>query len=141
VVSTVLVIEQVEEGKIHGLQRLVYYLNDVLSPAKQRYLHYQKLAYGVVRLARRLRHYFQDHPIVVVREAPLSNIVKNTDITRRVSLLGIELSPQDITYEKPKAIKSQVLPDYICEWMEVQTPGTPDMLSSWRMYFDGSKRA
>ena len=34
-----------------------------------------------------------------------------------------------------------MLPDFICEWMEVQTPGPPDMSSCWRMYFDGSKRA
>jgi ribonuclease HI len=51
------------------------------------------------------------------------------------------LSPRDITYEKRKAIKSQVIPDFIIEWTEVQTPGPPDMFSSWTMYFDGSKRA
>jgi hypothetical protein len=32
VVRTVLVVEQSEEGKAHGVQRLVYFLNKVLSP-------------------------------------------------------------------------------------------------------------
>ena len=50
------------------------------------------------------------------------------------------LGPRDITYEKRKAIKSQVVPDFINEWMEVQTPGPPNLSSSWTMYFDGSKR-
>jgi ribonuclease HI len=54
---------------------------------------------------------------------------------------GIELSPEDITYERRKAIKSQVLPNFIAEWTETQTPGPPDMSSSWTVYFDGSKRA
>jgi len=119
------------------VQRPVYYLSEVLSPTKQRCPHYQKLAYGVFRAARKLRHYFQEHPIVVVSEAPLSSILNNPEATGRVSVWGIELSPHDITYERRKAIKSQVLPDFVAEWK----PGPLDLSSSWTLYFDGSKRA
>jgi ribonuclease HI len=80
------------------------------------------------------------HTIIVVNEAPLSNILNNPAVTGRVSLWGIELSPLDITYEKQKAIKSQVLPDFIAEWLELQNTGPPDLSSVWTMYFDGSKR-
>jgi hypothetical protein len=100
VVSTVLVVERSEEGKAHGVQRPVYFLSEVLSPTKQRYPHYQKLAYSVFTIARKLRQYFTVHPIIVVKEAPLSNILNNPAATGRVSLWGIELSPLDITYEK-----------------------------------------
>ena len=34
VVSTALVVERPEEGKTHGVQRPVYYVSEVLSPAK-----------------------------------------------------------------------------------------------------------
>jgi hypothetical protein len=80
------------------------------------------------------------HPIIVVNEAPLSNILNNPEATGRVSLWGIKLSPLDIMYEKRKAIKSQVLPDFIAEWLKLQNIGPPDLLSVWTMYFDGSKR-
>jgi hypothetical protein len=80
------------------------------------------------------------HPIILVNEAPLSNILNNPSATGRVSLWGIELSPLDITYEKRKAIKSQVLPDFIAEWPELQNTGPLDLSSIWTMYFDGSKR-
>jgi hypothetical protein len=106
VVSTMLVVERSEEGKVHGVQRPVYFLSEVLSPSKQHYQHYQKLAYSVFTIARKLRQYFAVHPVIVVNEAPLSNILNNPKATRRVSLWGIELSPLDITYEKRKAIKS-----------------------------------
>jgi hypothetical protein len=76
----------------------------------------------------------------VVNEAPLSNILNNSSATGHVSLWGIELSPLDITYEKRKAIKSQVLPDFTAEWSELQNTGPPDLSSVWTMYFDGSKR-
>ena len=88
VVSTALVVERAEEGKVHGVQRPVYFLSKVISPTKQRYPHYQKLAYGVYYTARKLRHYFQAHPIIVVSEAPLSNILNNPNATGRVSMWG-----------------------------------------------------
>jgi hypothetical protein len=56
----------------------------------------------------------------VVNEAPLSNILNNPVATGRVSLWGIKLSPLDMMYEKQKAIKSQVLPDFTSEWLELQ---------------------
>ncbi|KAK1691986.1 hypothetical protein QYE76_008683 [Lolium multiflorum] len=140
VVSTVLVVEREEEGKLHGVQRPVYFVSEVLSPSKQRYPQYQKIAYGVFTTARKLRHYFSAHPIIVVNEAPLSNILNNPEATGRVSLWGIELSPRNITYEKRKAIKSQILPDFIAEWMELQNTGPPDLSRTWTMNFDGSKR-
>ena len=71
VVSTVLVVERAEEGKAHGVQRPIYYLSEVLSQSKQRYPHYQKLAYGVFMTSRKVAHYFQEHPITVVSAAPL----------------------------------------------------------------------
>jgi hypothetical protein len=55
VVSMVLVVEISEEGKAHGVQRPVYFLSEVLSPSKQRYPHYHKLAYSVFTTARKLR--------------------------------------------------------------------------------------
>jgi hypothetical protein len=51
VVSTVLVVERSEEGKAHGVQRPVYFIGEVLSLTKQRYPHYQKLAYSVFTTA------------------------------------------------------------------------------------------
>jgi ribonuclease HI len=140
VVSTVLVVERSEEGKAHGVQRPVYFISEVLSPTKQRYPHYQKLAYSVFTTAQKLRQYFAVHPIIVVNEAPLSNILNNPSATGRVSLWGIELSPLDIMYEKRKAIKSQILPDFTAEWLELQSAGPPDLSSVWTMYFDSSKR-
>jgi hypothetical protein len=76
----------------------------------------------------------------VVNKAPLSNILSNPEATGHVSLWGIKISPLDITYEKRKAIKSQVPPHFTAEWLELQNTGPPDLSSVWTMYFDGSKR-
>jgi hypothetical protein len=52
----------------------VYYLNEVLTLSKQKYLHYQKVAYGVYMAAKKLKHYFEEHPITMVSTTPLSKI-------------------------------------------------------------------
>jgi ribonuclease HI len=41
---------------------------------------------------------------------------------------------------KIKSIKSQILPDFTAEWLELQNTGPPNLSSVWTMYFDGSKR-
>jgi hypothetical protein len=81
VVSIIIVVERKEEAQEYGVQRLVYYVSEVLTESKQRYPHYQKLAYGVFLASRKLWHYFYDHKIIVVSKAPLKDIINNSDAT------------------------------------------------------------
>ena len=83
VVSVVLVVEREEDGKT--VQRPVYYLSEVISLSKQNYPHYQKMTYGVYLAAKKLKHYFQEHSITVVCEAPISEIIGCKDATGRVA--------------------------------------------------------
>ena len=88
----------------------------------------------------KVSHYFDEHLITVVSSAPLADILNNHDSTGRVAKWNIEFSPRDLNFKHPTEIKAQVLPDFVVEWMEVQTPGSPDLSNSWTMFFDGSKR-
>jgi hypothetical protein len=118
VVSSILVVERAEEGKEHGVQIPVYYLSEVLSPTKQRYPHYQKLAYAIYMIGKKLPHYFECQSIVVLASTPVLSIFNNPDATGRVSLWGITLGPWEITYQRQSAIKLQVLLDFIAKWTE-----------------------
>ena len=53
--------------------------------------------------------------------------------------MAIELLPFDITYRPRRAIKSQVLADFIAEWTEAELPKEYGAYSNWIMHFDGSK--
>ena len=85
VVSTVLTVEREDEGKAYKVQRPVYYISHVLTPSKQRYPHYQKLVYVIYLTTKKVAHYFTDHSILVVSDAPLSEILNNQDATGRVA--------------------------------------------------------
>jgi hypothetical protein len=75
VISVVIMVEHTDEGKELPVQRPVCYLSEVLTLSKQNYPHYQKVAYGVYMAARKLKHYFEEHPITVVSTTPLSEII------------------------------------------------------------------
>jgi diketogulonate reductase-like aldo/keto reductase len=74
----------------------VYYLSEVLTLSKQNYPHYQKVAYGVYMAARKLKHYFKEHPITVVSTTPLSEIIGCKDAMGRVAKWVIELATHTI---------------------------------------------
>ena len=80
-VSVAVVVERKEAGKEHPVQRPVYYISEVLIESKQRYPHWQKLVYGVFMANRKLKQYFQSHPITVVSSAPLGDIIQNREAT------------------------------------------------------------
>src|SRR4051812_28139623 len=112
----------------------------LLTKSQQRYLHYQKLLLAVIMTSRKVSHYFDEHPITIVSSAPPADILNNPGATGRIAKRNIEFSPRDLQFKHPTAIKAQVLPDFLVEWTEVQTPGPLDLFYSWTMFFDGSKR-
>jgi hypothetical protein len=84
VISIVIVVECTEEGKELPVQHPVYYLSEVLTLSKKNYPHYQKVMYGMYMAARKLKHCFEEHPIMVVSTTPLSEIIGCKDAMGRV---------------------------------------------------------
>jgi hypothetical protein len=139
VVSIVSVVECKEEAQEYGVQRPIYYVSEVLMESKQRYPHYQKLAYGVFLASRKLRHYFYDRKITVVSKAPLKDIINNSNATGRVAKWGIEMASFDIDYKPRTAIKSQALAEFMADWKEAHETTPVLEPEHWVMHFDGSK--
>ena len=75
VVSATLVVEWEEGGHALKVQRPVYFISEVLSNSKTRYSQIQKLLYAVLITKRKLRHYFESHPMTVVTSFPLGEVV------------------------------------------------------------------
>jgi hypothetical protein len=77
VVSAAIVIERQEEGHALLVQWSVYFISEVLSETKTRYPQIQKLLYAMVLARRKLRHYFEPHPVTVVSSFPLGEVIQN----------------------------------------------------------------
>ena len=97
-VSSALIVEREEEGHAFKVQRPVYFISEVLSDSKTRYSQIQKLLYTVLITKRKLRHYFESHPVTVVTSFPLGEVVRSHDATGRTAKWALELMDQGITY-------------------------------------------
>jgi hypothetical protein len=138
VASAVIVVERMEEGQTLPVQRLVYYISEVLSETKARYPQVQKLLYAVVLTRRKLRHYFKAHPVTVVSSFLLGEIIRNTDAAGRIAMWSVELMGETLAYALRKAFKSQILADFVAEWTDTQLPPPQIQSECWTLYFDGS---
>ena len=91
------------------MQRPVYFVSEVLSDSKTRYSQIQKLVYDVLITKRKLRHYFDAHPITVVSKYPLGEVIQNPEAEGRIAKWALELMGQNIEYAPRTAIKSQAV--------------------------------
>jgi ribonuclease HI len=137
-VSAVIVVKRREEGHALLVQRPVYFISEVLSETKIRYPQIQKILYAVIPMRRKLRHYFESHLVTVVSSFPLGEIIQCREASGRIAKWAVELMGETISFAPRKAIKSQVLADFLAEWVDTQLLTAPIQPELWTMYFDGS---
>jgi hypothetical protein len=62
--------------------------------------------YVVLIARRKLRHYFESHPIIIVSSFPLEEVIQNCEVMGIIAKWAVELMGEGITYASRKAIKS-----------------------------------
>ena len=109
-VSTVLIQEK------DNIQQPVYFVSKVLKDAELNYPPLEKAAYSILITSRKLRYYFQAHPIVVLTNMPLAKVLEKPACSGRMLPWAIELCPStasSINRERPS--KHKHLADFLAE--------------------------
>jgi hypothetical protein len=75
---------------------------------------------------------------MVVSSFPLGEIIRNPDAADRIAKWSVELMGETLIYAPRKAIKSQVLADFVAEWTDTQLPLPQIQAECWTLYFDAS---
>nr|KYP68865.1 Retrovirus-related Pol polyprotein from transposon 297 family [Cajanus cajan] len=126
-ISTVLVQEKAE-------MQPVYFISRALQEAESRYQYLEKTVLALVHTARRLRHYFQSHKILVRTDSPIVKVLRKPELAGRMVAWSIELSQFDVRFEPRGPIKAQSMTDFVNEFTPSIIPEPP----IWKLHVDGS---
>ncbi|XP_071728668.1 uncharacterized protein [Rutidosis leptorrhynchoides] len=99
------------------VQMHVYFVSKTLSGSDVNYTPMEKLVYAFVHTARRLRRYFQAHPIVVLTDQPIRQVLYKPEVSGRLAKWAIELGEHEINFSPRTAVKGQILADYLAKTM------------------------
>nr|GEW50324.1 reverse transcriptase domain-containing protein [Tanacetum cinerariifolium] len=109
----------------------IYFVSGVLQGVELNYPELEKLILALVYAARRLRRYFQAHPIWVLADKPIKKILTRPKKSKRIDKWAIELEEHDIEYKGCNSVKGHVLADFLArtpsaegENMEIKKPKT-----------------
>ena len=106
----------------------MFFVIKCLADAETKYSHLEQVALALRIAAKKLRPYFQAHPIVLLTNLPLRNTIQKPDLSGRMARWTIELSENDILYKPRLAKKGQVLADFLAE---IPQPETCPTSSNW----------
>ncbi|RVW70979.1 Transposon Tf2-2 polyprotein [Vitis vinifera] len=97
---------------------------------------------GSSKCRQNLRPYFQAHPVVVLTDQPLRNILHKPDLIGRMLQWAIELSEFGIEFQPRLSMKSQVMADFVLEYSRrpIQRE-EPSEKEWWTLRVDGASRA
>jgi hypothetical protein len=140
VVSAVIMVERTEEGHALPVQRPIYYISEVLSETKARYPQVadpKAALRGSARTAQALPLLrgpsgYGGLLLSVGGDYPKAGR-GGQDAKWSVELMG-----KTLAYAPRKAIKSQILADFVAEWTDTQLPPLQVQAECWTLYFDGS---
>ncbi|GJV11148.1 reverse transcriptase domain-containing protein [Tanacetum coccineum] len=127
-----------------GKQTPIRYVSRTLHEAERNYAPLEKLALCLLHLSRRLRRYFEAHPIQVITEQPIKQILNKPKSSGKLAKYAVELGAYNITYIPRTTIKGQVLADFINEvpvgvmQLEVCNAAGEEALEEWILYTDGA---
>ncbi|GKC41832.1 reverse transcriptase domain-containing protein [Tanacetum coccineum] len=119
-------LNQATKAAFLEMKKLVSELPTLTTPKKGRETNYapmEKLTLALVHAARRLRRYFQAHPIKVITDSPIGQVLNNSGASGRLAKWAVELGAYGITYVPRVVVKGENL-----------TPGP----RARRLYNDGA---
>jgi ribonuclease HI len=123
----------------------------MLVGAEHAYSPIEKHCLALVFAIKKLRHYMLAHKVTLISKVdPLKYLMTRPMLTGRLAKWAIILTEFDITYVSQKAIKGQVLADFLaehpipddspltCEFPDEEVMHAEEENPGWEMYFDGA---
>ncbi|GKA30206.1 reverse transcriptase domain-containing protein [Tanacetum coccineum] len=124
-----------------SVQTPVYFVSKALKETEINYSAMEKLILALVFAAKRLRRYFQAHPIAVITDQPIKQVISKPDASGRLQKWSVLLGEYNISYRPRTAVKGQILADFLIEKPEtdiVLPQSEVKLPEPWILFTDGS---
>nr|GEW42531.1 reverse transcriptase domain-containing protein [Tanacetum cinerariifolium] len=111
----------------------------VAPKPKEELIIYLSATYEAI--TRRLWRYFQAHPITVITDQPVKQIMSRPDVAGRLQKWSIMLGEHNITYRPRTSVKGQILADFLIEMSGENSQAAPAAETHqepWTLFTDGS---
>ena len=92
----------------------------MLLDTEMRYSMMEKLVLALINAKKKLKQYFESHPITVYTGYPIRQILAKPDLSERLTKWAIELGTYDISYLPRITNKGQVLADLFSKNLVIQ---------------------
>ncbi|GJZ15697.1 reverse transcriptase domain-containing protein [Tanacetum coccineum] len=103
----------------------IYFVSRALRGPEVNYTLIEKLVLALVHASKRLKRYFQVHPIIVITDQPIKQVLSKPEVAGRLQKWSIELGEYAIHYRPRISVKGQILADFIVERPEEDFANTP----------------
>ncbi|GKC98482.1 reverse transcriptase domain-containing protein, partial [Tanacetum coccineum] len=124
-------------------QMPIYFVSRALRGQEVNYTSMEKLVLALVHASKCLKRYFQAHPIIVVTDQPIKQVLSKPKVAGRLRKWSIELGEYAIHYRPRVSVKGQILADFIIERPEEDDPDTAmeveeELSEPWILFTDRS---
>ncbi|GKC05720.1 reverse transcriptase domain-containing protein [Tanacetum coccineum] len=124
-------------------QMPIYFVSRALRGPELNYTSMEKLVLALVHASKRLKRYFQVHPIIVIMDQPIQQILSRPEVAGRLQKWSIELGEYAIHYRPRVSVKGQILADFIVKRPKEDSSDTlmeeeEELFEPWILFTDGS---
>ncbi|KAK2416228.1 hypothetical protein QL285_038643 [Trifolium repens] len=124
----------------NGIENAVYYLSRVLNDAETRYTAIEKLCLCLYFSCTKLKHYIKPVDVYVYSHFDvIKHMLTKPILHSRIGKWALALTEYSLTYKPLKAVKGQIVADFIVDHSLVEMPQDYVDIQPWILYFDGSK--
>jgi hypothetical protein len=111
-----------------------------LLNAETRYTFMERLCLSLYYACSKFRHYIlSSFCIVACQYDVIKHMLLNPILSGRIGKWAYALVEYDLAFEPLRAMKGQVVADFIVEYaVEMDLQVNPILLVPWKLYFDGS---
>ena len=123
----------------NGVERPIYYLSRILIDAETRYTMIEKLCLCLYFSCNKLKQYIKPVDVYVSSHFDIiKHMLSKPILHSRIGKWALALTEYSLTFVPLKAMKGQVVADFIVDHAIVEPIVAHICANPWKLYFDGS---